>query len=114
MIARFHLTHEGRCNGSHTGSGCPRRFNAFKGSHPRFEHRHRRVRKAGINIARQFVLEPRLTFLGGVIDMALSEKERFRRLAKARPEGSVMNQAGFGMERTGGGRRSHHDRAPEE
>jgi hypothetical protein len=114
MIARFHLSHESRGDGSHTGSGCPSGLNAFKGGHPRFEHRNRRVREAGIDIAGQLVLEPRLAFLSGVVDMALSQKERFRRLAKARPEGAVVNQAGFGVENTGGRRRFHHDRAPEE
>jgi hypothetical protein len=47
-----------------------------------------------------------LAFLGRRIDIALGEKQRFRRLAELRAQRAGMNQAGFGA--VGLGRRGHY------
>jgi hypothetical protein len=84
VIARSDLAHQRGGDRRHSGRGCARGRRAFERSHALLEHGHRRVGKAGILIARLFVLEAPFRAQGALIDVALGEEEGLRGLPELR------------------------------
>ncbi|CUU13757.1 Deoxycytidine triphosphate deaminase EC 35413 CDS [Bradyrhizobium sp.] len=67
-----------------------------------------RVGIARIDEAGVLALEPRLALLGAVVDVALGQEQRLRRLAILRAQGAGMDQSGFGTVLRGGRRGLRH------
>src|SRR5262249_10779274 len=64
--------------------------------------RDRRVGIARVDVAGVLALEPRLAQLGGLVDIALGEKQTFRCLAEFGTQRAGMHQPGFGTIAGGG------------
>ena len=60
------------------------------------EHRHGRIGEARILVAGVLALEASLRLRGIVVDVALGEEQRLRRLAELRAQDAGLDQAGFG------------------
>src|SRR5256885_8626607 len=104
MIARPQLPDQRRGHRRHAARGRAGCLGAFERAHARFEHGHRRVTVARIDVARLFVLEPAFGTDGAVIDIALGEIKRLRILAKGRAQNSGMHEMGLGTVTLGSGR----------
>ena len=108
MIAGLERREDRRGDRGHAGRGRARGFGAFELDHAALEHRDRRIREARIDEAGILALEARLALLGGVVDVALGQEQRLRRLAELRAQGAGMDQAGFGTVWRGGRRGLRH------
>ena len=80
----------------HAGGGGARGFGAFELDHAALEHRDVGIGKARIEKAGILALEARLALLGGVVDEALRQEQRFGGLAELRAQRAGMHQPGFG------------------
>src|SRR4029079_17352955 len=69
---------------------------ALQFDHAALEHRDRGIGIPRIDETGILTLETRLALLCAVVDIALGEKQRFRRLAELRAQGPAMDKAGFG------------------
>src|SRR6185369_1234840 len=85
----------GRYRG-HAGRGRARGFRALEFDHAALEHINRRIGIARIDKAGFMALEPGLALLRAVVDVALGEEQRLRRLAELRAQRAAMDEAGFG------------------
>ena len=114
VVARLELAHERGGDGGHAARGRARRLGAFEQRHPLLEHRHGRIGEARIDEARILALEARLRELHRVVEIALGEKERFRRLLEARAQRPAMDQLRRGPQRLGiaGFARARHRSSP--
>ena len=72
-----------------------RSLRAFKLGHALLEHGDCRIGVARVDEAGVVALEPRLALLGGIVDIALRQKQRLGRLGKLRAQCSGMNQPGL-------------------
>ena len=84
-----------RRHGRHPRRGGASRFGPFEAGHALLEHRHGRVREAGVGIARLLVEKARLGGLGGVVDEALSQVERLGGFAERRALRTLVDEARF-------------------
>src|SRR5262249_31606105 len=71
------------------------------------EHAHGGVGEARILVARLLVLKALLRAHRALVDVALGEKQRLRRLAELRAQNAGMHQLGLGTVASLGGR-GHH------
>ncbi len=101
MVARLELAHERGGDGGHAARRRARRLGAFEQRHPLLEHRDRRIGEARIDEARIVALEARLRELHRVVEIALGEKESFRRLLEGGAQRSAMDQLRRGPQRLG-------------
>src|SRR5215470_2107652 len=107
MIARLQRRQHRGGDGGHAGRGRAAGFGALELDYALLEHPDRRVGIARVDVAGVLALEPRLAQLGGFVDVALGEKQPFRRLAELRAQRAGMHQAGFGAI-AGGGLKLRH------
>ena len=114
VVARLELAHQRGGDRGHAACGRPRRLRALDERHPSLEHRNRRVGKARIDEARIVALEARLGDLHRVVEIALGEKQRFRRLFEPRPQRPAVDQLGRRPQRLGvaGFARARHRSSP--
>ena len=95
VVAGFELADQRQRDCGHAGRGGARGFGAFERRHAPLEHVDGRIGKARILIAGILALEAGLRLRGGVVDVALGEKQRFRGLAERRAQRARLNQTGF-------------------
>ncbi len=98
MVARLDLPHQRGRHGGHAGGRGARVLGAFEQRHALLEHPHGGVREARVDEPGILALEASLGGLGRVVDEALRQEERLRRLAEGRADGAAMDEAGGGAE----------------
>ncbi len=98
VVAGLDLAHHGRRHGRHAGRRGAGVLGAFEQRHALLEHPHGGVREARVDEAGVLALEARLGGLGGLVDEALRQEQRFRRLAEGRAQGAAVDEAGGGAE----------------
>ena len=81
MVAGAQRAEDGGGNRGHAGRRGARVLRAFQRAHALLEHVDGRVGVARIDEAGRLALEARLGGLGGFVDVALRQVDRFRRLA---------------------------------
>ena len=96
MVAGLDLAHHRERHRGHAGRDRARRFRALEFGHALLEHVHGRIGETRILVAGVLALEAGLRLRGIVVDVALGEKQRLRRLAELRAQDAGLNQAGFG------------------
>ncbi len=96
MVARPHLAHQRGGDGGHPGRGRARGRRPFERAHALLEHVHGGIGEAGILVARLLVLEASLRAQRAVVDVALGEEQRLRRLAELRAQDAGMHELGLG------------------
>ena len=92
VVARLELAHERGRDRRHAARRRPRRLGALEQRHPLLEHRYGRIGEARIDEARIVALEARLGQLHRVVEIALGEEERFRRLFEPRSQRAAVDQ----------------------
>ena len=114
VVARLELAHQGGGDRGHAARGGARRLGAFEQRHPPLEHRHGRVGEARIDEARIVALEARLGELHRVVEIALGEKKRFRRLFEPRSQRPAVDELRRRPQRLGiaGFSRGRHRSSP--
>jgi len=108
------LAHERGGDRRHPARGRARGLGAFEQRHASLEHCDRRVGEARIDKARSVAFEARLGDLHRVVEIALGEKERFRRLVETRSHRTAVDQLSRWPERLGiaGFSRARHFSCP--
>ena len=99
VVARFQLSDERRRDRGHAGRRRPRSLRALEGRHAGLEHRHGRVREAGVDEAGLVPREAAFAFLGAGIDMALRQEERLGGLAELGAQRPAVDEKGLRAER---------------
>src|SRR6516165_617587 len=88
------MAKEGSRDRRHAARSASCGFGAFERTHPFLEHVHGGIGIAAIDEAFFVALEPRLGLLGGCIDVARVEEDRFRGLAELAPERTLVHEPG--------------------
>ena len=96
MVAGLDLAHHRERDRGHAGRDRARGFRALEFGDALLEHVHGRIGEARILVAGVLALEAGLGLRGIVVDVALGEEQRLRRLAELRAQDAGLNQAGFG------------------
>ena len=96
VVAGLDLAHQRERHRRHPGRGRARILGALEIRHAGLEHAHGRIGEARILEARNLALEARLRLRRIVVDVALGEKQRFRRLVELRAQDSGLDEVRLG------------------
>ena len=94
MVAGLQAAQDRRRHGRHARCHCAGVFRTFQRAHALLEHVDGRVGVARIDEAGLLALEARLGGFGGLVDIALRQVDRFRRLAVLGAQRARMHELG--------------------
>ncbi len=96
VVAGLQERQQARGDGGHAGGGGAGHLGAFQKAHALLEHGDRRVGEARILETRILVLETRFRLLGGLVDEALGQEERFGGLAELGAQHAAVHELRLG------------------